>query len=240
MTPSRWDHVLEHYEVLEPGEADSWTPVRNHFELSFRLCLLFALTRALEQTAVPPASLRVLDVGCGNGRSSRLYLELGLSPAQITGVDLRRGALELARRLHPSIGYLLQEGDTLPVVAESANWVSLVTVASSLEARLRGPLFDDVRRALAPGGHIFYFDLWRANGFAGGGRIRPEQHLRGLRTLWRRTYRSYQFVPLRETARYVLGEALRRRGRIRGAGLSLGQLLLRPSHEVLLLQVPGR
>ena len=72
------DQILTDYETLEPGQSDSWNPVGSKFQLGYRLSLFYALARALQQVEPPLADLRVLDLGCGNGRSTRMYLDMGL------------------------------------------------------------------------------------------------------------------------------------------------------------------
>ena len=163
-----FDQVLRDYATLEPGEADTWNPVRNETELGYRLSFLFALTRCLALCEIPLPQLRVLDVGCGNGRSTRLYLDLGLSPDQVTGLDLRPGAIALARKLNPALGFRTYDGHAIDSPAASFNWIQLSAVFSSLaDHGHRAHLAAEACRQLAPGGYLFYLDLWRANGFAG-------------------------------------------------------------------------
>jgi SAM-dependent methyltransferase len=168
--------VLEDYARLEPGEGDTWNPLLCDVELEHRAELLKQLTFALRAADADPQALRVLDVGCGNGRSTRMYLDLGLGPTQITGVDLRAGALERARALHPGIAYRLHDGGPLPFEDGSMDWISLCTVLSSVRAGAeRRALGGEITRVLRPGGHLFFWDLLRANDFAGGDPLRPQE-----------------------------------------------------------------
>lgn len=235
--PTRWRQVIDDYAALEPGEADSWTPLHNPFELSYRLCLFYALTEAVERAAVPVDSLEVLDVGCGNGRTTRMYLDLGLRPERLVGLDLRPGAIALAGRLNPSIRFVCQEGNAIPFPDASFSWASLITVFSSIQDQeSRQYLIDEIHRKLKPGGHLFYFDRCRANAFGGGGRIDPARHATAFEPVWRGRFRSFRFLPATSNWRRFLAE-LRSfdrhwSGRLRGR---IGQLL-RPSHEALLLR----
>lgn len=198
-TNAYFDQILRDYATLEPGEADTWNPVRNETELGYRMSFLFALTKALELCEVPLADLRVLDVGCGNGRSTRLYLDLGLQPGQLTGLDLRPGAIALAQKLNPAITFHTYDGQTIDFPAASFNWLQFSTVFSSIADRgHRAHLIAEACRQLQPGGYLFYLDLWRANWFAGGDRLRPENMFSNLQVMWATPLRAHHcFPPMR-------------------------------------------
>lgn len=58
---------------------------------------------------------RVLDVGCGEGRFLRKLIDWGANPANLAGVDLNEGIIELARELcAPRINFSVGGGDCLP------------------------------------------------------------------------------------------------------------------------------
>jgi SAM-dependent methyltransferase len=187
--------VLDQYEQLEPGQSDSWNPLRSDIQLEYRLSLFFALTRAMRSINVDIGGLSVLDFGCGNGRSSRMYLDLGISPQQITGVDIRPAALGLAHHLHPTITYRVFEDQPNPLNEQYFDWVSMCTVISSVLREGRKPLIEMACRSLRPGGYLFYFDLWRANDFAGSDRIDVRALLRELDVIWWTPLRSQQCFP---------------------------------------------
>jgi SAM-dependent methyltransferase len=65
--------------------------------------------RQREQFAEGPAdTVRVVDVGCGNGRSTRALLEFGVRPQNVVGLDLRMSAIEYARTVNPAIAYSVE------------------------------------------------------------------------------------------------------------------------------------
>lgn len=177
-----FESVLGAYRKMEPKGTDRWNPLDRDRELAYRLSLLEHLCRALRLCRNRIAGLRVLDVGCGNGRSTRMYLDFGLGPEQLTGIDLRGDAIEAARRSHPGIRFLAC-GARFPVESKSVDWVSICTVLSSLEPRARKHLEAEIRRVLAPGGFLFYFDRRRAHEFAGGDRLEPVALFDGLTLL---------------------------------------------------------
>src|SRR5262245_3166039 len=103
------DHVLSEirriYAGLEPANTDRWSPLVSDVELLHRLRLLDVMCRALRLIPHPVATLRVLDVGCGVGRSTRMLVDLGVRPENLLGVDLRPEALGYAQKLNPAVRY---------------------------------------------------------------------------------------------------------------------------------------
>jgi SAM-dependent methyltransferase len=177
--------VVRQYRQMEPDGADTWNPLRSDRELHHRLALYELLCRALRRCPGGLPDLRVLDVGCGNGRSTRMYLDFGIRPGQLTGVDLRPGALDLARQAHSGIRFLAVKDGVFPLGTGSMDWVSLCTVLSSIGGSgARRLIAEEVLRVLAPGGFLFYFDRLTAHGFAGGDRLDPISCFPGLTKLW--------------------------------------------------------
>lgn len=227
------DQILADYSSLEPDQADSWNPVESKFELGYRLNLFFALTRALQRVDGQLEQLRVLDLGCGNGRSARMYLDLGLRPEQVCGLDLRPGAIALARRLNPAIRFDPYDGGELPT---GHNWLSTTTVLSSVAGReCRQAIVDSIAASLQVGGYVFYYDMRRANPFAGGDVIDPERLFRDFSLVWRQPLGRFSGIPLRDRFRGVMTTWLG--GDARSASLrEIAGDTLAPSHEALLLR----
>ncbi|RKY21306.1 MAG: hypothetical protein DRQ55_04805 [Planctomycetota bacterium] len=188
--------VLEDYATLEPGDSDSWNPLRREVELEHRVELLRRLTWALRAAEVDAEQLSVLDVGCGTGRSTRMYLELGLLPQQLTGIDLRPGALSRARRVHPAIRWLHTPDEAWPVEAGCMSWASLCTVLSSVRApAARRELAAQIARAVPPGGHLFFWDRTHALDFAGADRLTPGPWFEGFEPVWESPARVRGYGP---------------------------------------------
>jgi SAM-dependent methyltransferase len=191
--------VIADYQSREPGQADTWNPLSSQFELSYRFSLLYALIKVLGLAEVSIEKLTVLDLGCGNGRSTRAYLDLGFKPEQLTGLDIRIGAIELAQKIHPAINFRLYDGQEIPFPPQYFNWVQVATVFSSvLEQNSRQYLVKEIAEKLPIGGYVFYYDLYRANQFAGGDKISPVELFCGagkFAEISQQFLRSYQFIP---------------------------------------------
>lgn len=171
-----FSQVLSDYEKLEPKETDRWNPLSDDVELCHRLALFREITWALRLSEVKSLGQKILDVGCGNGRSCRMYLDLGFTPSQITGIDIRKDAISLAQKMHPGIEVLQYNGAEIPFPDNTFTWVSLCTVMSSIRShRERGILAKEIARVVAPDGNLFYWDLRWANGFAGGALLVPKE-----------------------------------------------------------------
>jgi SAM-dependent methyltransferase len=227
------DQVLADYNALEPDRADSWNPVGSKFQLGYRLNLFYALARALQRVGGRLGDLRVLDLGCGNGRSARMYLDMGLRPEQVRGLDLRPGAIALARELNPAIRFDLYDGGELPT---GHNWLSTTTVFSSVAGREgRQAIVQRIAASLPAGGHVFYYDMRQANPFAGGDVIDPEHLFGDFELLWRRGLGRFSGVPVKDRLRGLF--ATRFGGDAMAASLrEIAGDTLSPSHEALLLR----
>jgi SAM-dependent methyltransferase len=102
---------------------------------------------------------RILDVGCGDGRLLRQFLDLGALPEDLSGVEIRDQAVEVSRRLSPHINVVLGTGVDLPFPDSTFDLVTQFVVFSSMpEPRLREQIAREIIRVLKPGGYIFWWD----------------------------------------------------------------------------------
>src|SRR5687767_8471046 len=73
--------------------------------------------------------LRICDVGCGEGRFSRMLAERG---AVVTGIDPTRSLIQEARSRHPKGEYLRSSAESLPFAPQTfdivASYLSLIDV----------------------------------------------------------------------------------------------------------------
>ena len=105
-----------------------------------------AAMRALIAPAPQPGATPALDFGCGGGRATRLLLELGY---RATGYDLSLEMLELARR---NLGQREDVGLTADRQELQAGWPLIVSLGVLDYYPDSGPLWQEWRQLLAPGG----------------------------------------------------------------------------------------
>jgi SAM-dependent methyltransferase len=103
--------------------------------------------------AVPGSGLRVLDVGCGTGRSRSIYRQRA---GRYAGIDLSLGALRLARRREADAEWLQADALRLPFRDASHDVVAFSSVLHHVPDR-RAALAEALR-VLRPGGWAFAFD----------------------------------------------------------------------------------
>ena len=207
---SEIDAIRKLYLEMEPPGRDTWSPLDKEVELHHRTRLMLEACHAFRKIPRPADQLRVLDVGCGVGRSSRLFVELGVSPGNILGIDFRESAIEFARHVNPAIRY--------QALAELADWPSehvdlctQCTVFSSIRKsdfrQETGKLMD---QSAGEKGSIFWWDILHANAFAGGDKLDPRIYFPDRSVLyWREVSLqpevSEAIRPLRGLGRFLCG-----------------------------------
>ena len=114
---------------------------------------------------LPLPSGLVVEVGCGSGHWLRHLVAWGAAPTAVLGFDMLMESLGEARpdgAGGPFVG--VADGVALPLRSGSVSLVFQSTVFSSvLHAGRRQALADEMRRVLAPGGLILWYDLARDN-----------------------------------------------------------------------------
>jgi len=218
------------YAHLEPARADTWSPLHNDIEMWHRARLLVEACQCLRLIPNPIENLQVLDVGCGVGRSSRLLVDLGISPQNLLAIDFRESAIIHARQRNPAIRFR-HIADLSEWPTESFDLIVQCTAFSSLPGpKLRKQAASLMERSIGEGGYIFWWDLLLANTFAGGEMLDPGS-----------LFPHFQHVRERQVSIYPdLSESLRRLRRvgnwIRSARTPLTH---RPTHRVALMQKAG-
>jgi SAM-dependent methyltransferase len=102
----------------------------------------------LDEVAVRPAT-RLLDVGCGPGTITARAAERG---AQVVGLDLAGGMLDLGRERHPHLELVEGDAEHLPFPDGSFDAVVGGFVLNHLPAPERA--IAEAARVLAPGGRL--------------------------------------------------------------------------------------
>ena len=111
------------------------------------------LARRFAATVPSGPKLRVLDVGCGTGRSRQIY---AAHASAYAGIDLSFGALSLARRRFAGSWWLQADALRLPFRDGSFDVVAFSSVLHHI-GDFRAAL-EAAHRVLRPGGWVFAFD----------------------------------------------------------------------------------
>lgn len=103
---------------------------------------------------LPPASARILDVGCGRGDS------LATERASVYGVDLVPSRIAAARERLPHARFAVADAGLLPFRGGSFDLCLLFTVLSSIrDAELRRRVAGEALRVTRTGGAVVVYDF---------------------------------------------------------------------------------
>jgi len=109
----------------------------------------------------PLTQRRILDVGCGDGRMLRQFLQWGAQPRNLAGIDLRRDPVDYALTINPNVDIRCDSATEMPWGDRSFDLVFQNTVFSSiLDADTRKQVASEMLRVLKPGGSIVWYDFW--------------------------------------------------------------------------------
>lgn len=154
---------MESQATLNQREAifhDEWArttrledvAVRESFEAATAMENLFVLERM-----GPLGGKRLLDVGAGLGESSVYF---ALQGARVTTADVSRGMVETAIALGKRFGVemegIVSPAEDLDVASESYDFVYVANTIHHVQDRAR--LFEQMNRALKPGGKFYSID----------------------------------------------------------------------------------
>jgi len=220
------DKILQVYAKIDP-DGGSWNPSQSDRELQHRQFLMFNLGQAIRMIKTPLHDIHALDVGCGTGRSARLLIEFGVPPTNIFAVDIRQHAIDYAFKLNPAINYSIVNSFSDLQFLGTFNWIQQCTVFSSIPGRkARVGLAEAITDTLSSKGYVFWWDLLKANDWAGGDDLMPVDYFPHLQILWQ------EKVPLMQKPSHAI-----RLGPLRRfLGPLIDLMLTRtPSHLVSLL-----
>ena len=139
--------------VYERG-ARSTTPLDKHFDLHHRF------TRQVGALTTPR---RILDVGCGFGKSTRPFAQQ-FAQADITATDLSMPCLKLARHLDARenikpVRYLQADACATGLEAGGYDLVTSTMLLHELPTEHLAELFVQAHRLLEPGGWTVHLDF---------------------------------------------------------------------------------
>jgi demethylmenaquinone methyltransferase/2-methoxy-6-polyprenyl-1,4-benzoquinol methylase len=102
--------------------------------------------------------MQLLDVASGTGLMIKAALELGVDPAQVTGVDPSRGMLAQNRERNP-VTLLEGRGEALPCGDSTFDFVCMGYALRHVEDLRK--LFGEFHRVLRPGGRVLILEITR-------------------------------------------------------------------------------
>jgi ubiquinone/menaquinone biosynthesis C-methylase UbiE len=111
---------------------------------------------ACDLPAIPPGS-RVLEIGCGNGKT---YIPLSERGVSVVGLDISPAAVALCRRAAGEGAPLcVADARALPFGDESFDAVCAFHVAGHLKAAGRRAVAGEIVRVLKEGGRLYFRDF---------------------------------------------------------------------------------
>lgn len=141
------------------GLYDPLLPVSIAFRHEREKALAAILRDLLGSRAL--GEIRILEIGCGNGRNLADLVLWGADPEKLVGNELLPERLEAARRILPP-GVRLLPGNAAALDLPDAGFDIILqsTVFSSiLDPGLRIALARNMWRMLAPGGAVIWYDF---------------------------------------------------------------------------------
>lgn len=118
------------------------------------------LSRRPLGTKATANTLRLLDVGCGNGSFLHVLDTLDLR-AEFYGCDVSEGMLESARcrwNGRRAVNWALSEQARVPYAAETFDIAIMCCVLHHVTLSVRMALVQEIHRILRPGGRLYVFE----------------------------------------------------------------------------------
>lgn len=109
---------------------------------------------------LPLGERKILEVGCGSGKTLASLIELGAQSENLCGVDLLPDRIEEAQSRYPVLHFQCGNAEQLSFPDASFDLILLFTVFSSiLDGNMAKNVANEVYRLLKPGGAILWYDF---------------------------------------------------------------------------------
>lgn len=109
---------------------------------------------------------RILDVGCGNGAILSYFLNDGVLPENLYGIDLLPERIGEAKRIYPGISFICGNAERLPYPDEFFDIITQSTVFTSImDTRMKKAIAAEMVRVLKLDGTIIWHDYRFDNPF---------------------------------------------------------------------------
>jgi len=103
-------------------------------------------------------SLKVLDLGCGDG-VSELFMQQYFSNWQIEGIDVSKESIEMAKQQQLSnSGFAVYDGIHIPFDSNSFDVVFIAGVLHHVAFNLHAAMLNEIHRVLKPGGRLIIYE----------------------------------------------------------------------------------
>jgi cyclopropane fatty-acyl-phospholipid synthase-like methyltransferase len=122
--------------------------------------VVYRMFAAIRREGRDVTAMRILDVGCGRGSLTRLFLEIALHPQNVHGIDLSSARIEGSRLMNPSVSYECADILQTPTVPVRYDLVTAFDVfmhfatGEQIQAALA-----NVRSILAADGYFAWYDV---------------------------------------------------------------------------------
>lgn len=141
------------------SDVYSWFNKANLFAIQQRQRTLLVTLK--EHNWVDLSRLQILEMGCGGGGVLTDFLNFGVSPQNLFGIDLLADRLLHAKHNLPSSHFMNADGQNLPFPSESFDLAMQFTALSSLlDSNVRQKICSEMIRVLKPSGLILWYDFW--------------------------------------------------------------------------------
>lgn len=119
------------------------------------------LLACIDRVGIPRDRIRLLEIGCGEGRNLERLLESGLEAERLVGNELLPSRVTVAReRLPPGLEIIEGDASALDLPEASFDVVFQSTVFTSiLDAGFRRRLAASMWRLVRPGGGVLWYDF---------------------------------------------------------------------------------
>ncbi len=159
---SETDEIRERYERRKVGVAsDRYSPLDEAVLRSIHERQLGVARWVRECCTKSLDSMRIIEVGCGNGANLLDLIRLGASPHNLYGNELLEERSIIAQRQLPSeVNFLPGDATTLEIKPCSFDVVLQSTVFSSiLDDDFQHRLADSMWQWVNPGGGVLWYDF---------------------------------------------------------------------------------
>lgn len=162
----------DRYSLSQPGEL---------YMMQHREQAILRILRRANLTQL--ANLRVLEVGCGRGKTLADWTRWGALQSNLCGIDLMEPFIREAAELLPQAMLLVGSAGQLPFPDRSFDIVTQFTVFTSiLDEAMRHAVAAEIQRVLKPHGAVLWYDFRYPN--PRNPDVRPVR-LRDVRMLFR-------------------------------------------------------